>query len=569
MRTTVARWWRIGVGLGCLSFALHPYDAVATAAINPQVTYMATVNDGSVIQYAITDMAVDRAGNVWLVGGTTSKTLPVTDDAFDKLFVPEDFDEGFVLELDPSGALVYASYIGGSLFDGAGGIAIDGDGNVYIAGTTISIDFPVTPGAFQTALASAPSAEDAFLVKLDSSGRLLASTYFGGNNRDLYPAGGRGFPGAAVAVASDGSVYLAGGTASTDLPTSGGYQQQYGGGTQDVFLAKFTSSLAFERCTYLGGDNNEGAYRVEVDGSDNVYLLGAAARILGQPWTFPVTSGAYLTAPSGDPLMFLTKFDPSGALAYATFLGPAAGDGMLFESQGDLAVDRAGNAYVVGVTGSATYPTTPGAFQTNLRGFSDLFVSKLDPTGAMLLYSTYFGGSAAEYSNEEAGVRIAVNEQGNAYIVGLTDSGDLPEKQSFSSTKSGRFIAKLDPTGTDLIYSSFFPSPNFGPDALALAPARAGDGAAGASGATVFAAGPKIDPPGVAVLGIDENAPPSCPADCDGDGFVHVNDLLTGVRIALEQALLSECESFDSDGDKRVSVAELVRAVGTLLRGCA
>jgi hypothetical protein len=552
-----------------LAFAVGAYDPTATLVIDPSVTYSTTVVDDGVNQHSVLGMAVDRDGSIWLAGATTSKTFPISDDAIDQTFLPEDFDEGFALKLDPAGALVYATYLGGRLFDGAGGIAIDGDGNVFIAGTTISDDFPTTLNAYQPELASAGT-EDNFLVKLDSSGRLVASTYFGGNSRDLFPAGGRGFPGAAVALAGDGGVYLAGGTISTDLPASQGHQRQFGGGSQDAFLAKFTSSLGFERCTYLGGTNNEGAYRIALDASDNVYLLGAAARLFGESWSFPVTPGAYLTAPSGDPLLFVAKFDPGGALAYATFLGPDAGDGNLFENQGDIAVDAAGNAYVVGVTGSATYPVTPGAFQTNLRGFSDLFVSKLDPTGARLVYSTYFGGSAAEYGDGDVGVRIVVNAEGQAYIAGHTDSLDLPEKDAFEPTKSGRFITKLDASGTDFVYSSYLRFQNMSIDALALAPSPSGDGAAGATGTVaVYVAGPTVEPRGLAVIGIDESTTPAeCPGDCDGDGFVRVNELVAGVRVALEQAAVATCMSFDTDGDGRVSVNELVRGVGSLLRGC-
>jgi hypothetical protein len=532
--------------------------AAALGASSPSVTYTAALEDEG--SYTVTDMAVDHQGNVWLTGSTTSHTLPVTDDAIDKVFAPDDYDEAFVLKFNAAGALVYATYLGGSLFDGTGGLAIDDDGNVFIAGVTLSPDFPVTLGAYQSQLAS-PGAEDAFLVKLDPAGHLLASTYFGGNSRDLFPGGVRGFPAAAVALGGDGTVYLASGTNSTDLPTNDGYQPQYGGGTQDVFLATFTSNLSFVRCTYLGGDNNEGAYRAAVDGSGNVVLLGAAARYYGQPWTFPVTSGAYQTAPSGDPLMFVVKFDAGGGLVYATFLGPDTGDNSLFDYHGDLAVDPAGNAYIVGVTAAAAFPVTPGAFQTTRRGFSDLFVSKLDPTGAHLVYSTLFGGSAAEYSNDDVGVRIAVNDQGNAYIAGHTDSLDLPEKDAFEATRTGRFIAKLNAAGSDLAYASYLPAANFGADALAL------DNAVRAN-ATAYLGGPTVNPRGVAAFGIGEGGAAACAGDCDGDGVVRANELVLGVRDFLSQASPPTCSSLDENQDGAVDEAELLKVIPALFGDC-
>jgi hypothetical protein len=544
--------------LAALFLLISGSPLAAQAASTPGVTYMTSLADDA--SYTVTDMAVDRQGDVWLTGSTTSHTLPVTADAIDKAFAANDFDEAFVLKFDAAGTLVYATYLGGSLYDGAGSMAVDGDGNVFIAGTTLSTDFPVTPDAYQPQLAS-PGTEDTFLVKLDPAGQLLASTYFGGNSRDLFPGGVRGFPSAAVALGGDGSVYLASGTNSNDLPTIDGYQKQYGGGTQDVFLAKFTSTLSFVRCTYLGGDNNEGVYRAAVDGSGNVVLLGVAARIFGQPWTFPVTPGAYQAAPTGDPLMFVAKFDAAGGLVYATFLGPDAGDNSLFDYHGDLAVDPAGNAYVVGVTTSASFPVTPGALQTTRRGFSDLFVSKLDPAGANLVYSTYFGGSRAEYSNSDAGVRIAVDNQGRAYIAGHTDSTDLPLQNPFAGVSSGRFIAKLNTTGTGLEYSSYLSAPNFGVDALAL------DNGGGAN-ATAYLAGPTVDPRGVAVFGIGEGGGTVCAGDCNGDGVVRVNELIVGVRILLGEVALSACSSLDQNRDGAVDVTELTRVVGSLFGVC-
>ena len=300
--------------------------------------------------------------------------------------------------------------------------------------------------------------------------------------------------------------------------------------------------------------------------------MGVATHLFGESWTFPATAGAYLTNPSGDTLLFVAKFDTVGGLAYATFLGPETGDVGLLQYESDLDVDPAGNAYVAGVASATTYPTTPGAFQVARRGFSDLFVSKLDPSGSQLVYSTLFGGSQAEYPNGEPGVRIAVNAAGNAYIAALSDSADLPQKDAFATTPH-TFIAKLDPDGSGLEYASYVSFQAFGVDALALAPSPAGASGGSAGGAigapAVYLAGPGADPRGLAVVGIDESrAPATCAGDCNVDGVVQVNELIIGVRIALGQSPVTECSGFDENGDGQVVVSELVKAVGALLGGC-
>lgn len=534
----------------------------------PRIDYQALFSPAA--GYVVSDLAVDADGSVWVVGTTTDHLLPVTATAVDTQFDAGDFDEGYVLKFDPTGALAYASYLGGRNVDDLAAIAIDDDGSVYLAGTTLSDDLPVTAGAHQPALAS-PGAEDAFLVKLDRDGRLVAATYFGGNCRDLYPGGTRGNPGVAVALGPEDAVYLAGGTCSTDLPTTLGHQEVYGGGSQDAFLARFGRDLDFVRCTYLGGANNEGAYRLAVDPAGNVFLLGLVTRFFGQAWSFPVTPGALLTDPRGEPHDFVARFDAAGALAYATFLGPDGGDSTLSEYHGDLAVDASGHAYVVGATTSASFPTTAGAYQTTRRGFSDLFVSKLSADGSALQWSTLFGGGQAEYGNGEPGVRVAVHE-GGVYVAAQSDSSDLPLLAAFESTRSGGFVAKLTTDGA-LEYASFVLPQAFGVEALVAGRAPLGPPAPPPH-IGVYVAGPAANAGNgavdtVAVIGIGElGGGPACLGDCDGDGSVRVSELIVGVNAALGLAAVGACAAFDPDGDGQVVVADLVRAVGFALGAC-
>ncbi len=539
-------------------------------AVPPRIDYQAMLAAAPLD--AVTGLAVDGDGSVWVVGTTTNHLLPVTANAVDTQFDAGDFDEGYVLKFDGTGTLVYASYLGGRGVDDLASIAIDDDGNVYIAGTTLSDDFPIAPGAYQPELAS-PGAEDAVLVKLDRDGQLVAATYFGGNCRELYPGGTRGNPGVAVALGPSGAVYLAGGTCSTDLPADDGMQQGYGGGTQDAFLARFDRELAFERCTYFGGANNEGAYRAAVDPAGNVYLLGLVTRLLGEPWSFPATPGTLLADPPGESYDFVARFGPDGALAWATFFGPSGGDPYLGEYQGDLAVDESGDVYVAGATAAASFPTTDGAYQTMRSGFSDLFLSRISADGSALVWSTLFGGSAAEYANGEPGVRVAASA-GGVYLAGNTDSADLPLLAPFELTRSGGFVARFG-HGGELEYASFvLPNP-FGVEAL-LTGRPVSDALQPTPPIGVYVAGvAAVQNPGsvdrLAVIGIGEpdgGGDPECAGDCDGDNAVRINELIVGTNVVLGLTAIATCPAFDLDGDAEVTIADLIRAVGFALNGC-
>jgi Beta-propeller repeat len=537
---------------GNVGFEVGAYDRTRSLIVDPRIAYTTEIPVNLVD--GVTDIAVDGNGNVWLTGITRMDSVPLTDDALDRTFA---LQEGFVIKLDALGHLVYATYLGGnSAFDVPGSIAVDRDGNAYIAGATASTDFPVTANAIQPALKTPEfKTFDAFLTKLSPSGQLLYSTYYGGSFNENLSGGSEGEPAAAVAVADDGSVYLAGTTGSDDFPvTTNAYQPaQTAFRSTDAYLVKFTKDFDIEYATYFGGSNNDNLYRLAVDGNGNPYLFGCTSRILNDTWSFPVTPGAFQTDSTTFDVNFVAKFDLSGALTYSTFLGQTSGkDGGCLNTRGGLAVDAAGNAYVVGVTSSDKFPTTPGAFQPQIKGNVDLFISKLDPTGAQLVYSTYFGGSQAEQQEGNAqGVRIAVNANGNAYVTSGTFSLDLPIKDPFDTT-AGNFVAKLTADGSGLAYSSYIP--------LAAGPLAVGHDA-------VYLAGSHVSQPIIVAIKVDEAAAP-CVGDCDGDGIVSIGELIRGINIALGNAAVDDCPSFDADGNGIVTVAELVLAVNNALNGC-
>ncbi len=284
---------------------------------------------------------------------------------------------------------------------------------------------------------------------------LVYSTYLGGTNFE--------FP-SDLAVDSAGSAYIAGGTSSNDFPTANPAQPVHGGGT--VFGAPYNGALdgfvtklnpagtAVVYSTYLGGSGrSDGVGEIAVDASGNAYATGVT-------WSFdfPTTPGAYQTIKTGSlNEVFVTKLDGSGAMVYSTYIGGRGGE------YGDgIAVDASGSAYVTGPTNSSDYPSTPGAFQTsNRRGVHDAFITKLDPTGSSLVYSTFLGGT-----RQDGGRGIAVDGAGNAYVTGHTSSGNFPTVNPIQASLNpggnlpgfgpvDLFIAKLNPAGSALIYSTY------------------------------------------------------------------------------------------------------------------
>jgi len=204
-----------------------------------------------------------------------------------------------------------------------------------------------------------------------------------------------------------------------------------------------------EYSTYLGGTSSEFGIDIAVDDAGNTYVTGQTI----SP-DFPTTAGAFDTTHNGLADAFVTKLDASGSVVYSTYLGGTAAEAGL-----GIAVDDAGNAYVSGGSASPDFPVTPGAFDTSHNGNEDVFVAKLNPDGSAVLWATFLGGSqvAGDFAPG-----IDVDADGNVYVSGGTGSPDFPTtSDALDATHNGAdneldaFVAKLDPTGSQLLYSTF------------------------------------------------------------------------------------------------------------------
>jgi hypothetical protein len=465
-------------GDGEVGFQIGAYDPTRPLVIDPTLSYASYLPGPGVA------IAVDSSGEAYVTGRTTGYNDNGT------------IGNGvFVDKLNTAGtALVYQTFLSSS--GGGNGIAVDGAGDAYVTGYA-GPDFPTTPNALQP---TDPSTSiTVFLSVLNPTGSgLLYSIWLPGTSGLSFILRTAG-PSLAIDHAGDATgaldnVYLTGEAGAGFLTTASAFQPNYAGGTggssRNAFFAQINPNLSGAASllygSYLGGSlNDSGANSgnagldagtgIAVDGSGNAYLVGRTYST-----NFPTTPGAFQQQIGGGLDTFVAKFNPSlfgtASLVYSTYLGGSGADGMYAwdtptmygtnQQPGPaIAVDSAGNAYVAGMTTSANFPTTAGAFQTTYQGGGgvyqgDTFVTKLNPTGTGLVYSTYLGGS-----NQDGATSVAVDAFGDADVTGMTRSANFPTMnpiqahKSVDPKKSGpnsdTFVTTLNPSGSALLFSTY------------------------------------------------------------------------------------------------------------------
>ena len=407
------------------------------------VTYIG----GSGNEYGSGGIELDGSGNIIIHGSTESSDFATTAGAYDSSL--NGSSDAFIVKLNSTGdTLLYGTYFGGSGGESGNGLALDGAGNVYITGQTLSNNLSLV-NAYDN---SFTGSSDAYVAKLNLAGGgasdLLYATYLGGSADYEY--------GTAIAVDGSGVIHVATIGLSSDHPTTAGAYQTSRQGSSDAVLALLDPSLSgaaqLVYSTFLGGSGSESVNAIQVDASGAVYLVGNTSSA-----DFPATAGAFQTTYGGGWDMYVAKLNPLGGgasdLVYATYLG-----GTNYENANDVYVDSNGIVYLVGTAddGAPTVNAVQGAYGGGNR---DAYVAMLELAGggsSDLLFGSYLGGADTDY-----GYGLAVDSGGNMYVAGYTQSDDLPttsgaysESNTGGAGTSDAFVAKLDMSATAIALNS-------------------------------------------------------------------------------------------------------------------
>jgi hypothetical protein len=415
-----------------VGFEIGAYDSSKPLIIDPTISYSTYL--GGTGMGAVTGVAVDPSGNLYVTGWTEALNFPIVGAA--QVSSGGGVD-AFVVKLNAAGtAILYATYIGGNGDDRGAAIVVDSANQAYVTGSTASSNFPKV----SSLRATLGGGRDAFVLKLNVQGNgLIFSSLIGGASNDW---------GTAIAVDSSGNGYVAGDTLSTDFPISSGAQTT-NGGLQDAFVTKVSATGAMLFSTYLGGSGNEHAGGVAVGAGGVVYVAGGTFST-----NFPV-AGPIQAANAGGQDAFVTKIAAAGtSFVYSTYLGGGGGTLASPEQANGIAIDASGNAYITGVTNSTNFPVTGGSFQGTFRGVQDAFVTKINPAGSGFAYSTYLGGTSFDWASG-----IAIDSGGNAYVAGYTSSQDFPTVSGVQAAFNGKydaFVSKLNAAGNGLSFSTYF-----------------------------------------------------------------------------------------------------------------
>ena len=450
-------------GKHSVTFKLGAYDRRAPLIIDPLLTYVSYLG-GSGQDFG-SAIAVDSAGEAWVAGATASVDFPLTKNPLQSTFYG--VYDAFVTKINSDGsALLYSTYVGGSNSDGANGIALDPQGNIYVTGITYSPDFPASVGAFQTTFSGPNGTVDAFVLALDPNGGLIYSTFLNGSKSST---------GTAIAVDSTGDAYVTGATTSPDFPlTANTYQTGYPDSDNDSvgFATKFNPSgtaLAYSTFLFPLSEQNDmyqqSANAIGLDGSRNAYIAISAYHT-SSPFCQENCDSIIALNSNGTGLNFSTQLDGGGisglvSASVAAIAVDSSGDsnaigsweaqpngGSATHGQFLQRLDPAGQGLggsiwvtnasqlITGLLGIALGPqgdifiagssagplaTTPGAFQSSFGGGSDALLMVLDSTGSTVNYLTLLGGSSSD-----DGEAVAVDSLNNVYVTGSTSSNDFP-----------------------------------------------------------------------------------------------------------------------------------------------
>jgi len=349
------------------------------------------------------------------------------------------YDTDDTVIIDP---LIFSTFVGNGGNNGAYAIDVDEYGNSYVVGVTDSSSFPTTSNAYD---GSFNGNADVVMIKLSSDGSsLLYSTYIGGTSTEV---------GYGLDVDDSGNAYIVGYTQSSDFPTTSGAFDSTLNGTSDIFLVKLNSNgSALLVSTFIGGDGTDGeavhfnkGINVCVGPDNSIYISGTT-----RSSNFPIKDGAYDETYNSNKDVFVLKMDSQGtSLINSTYIGGSNTDEIY-----SMFMDSEGYLYIVGTTLSDDFPLSDGAYDSTMSGLNDGYVVKLYSNCTDIIYSTYIGGSNLDYL-----VDVYVNDDGEAYITGMTKSSNFPTTVgSYDTHYDGSqdiILLKMSSSGSSLVYSTF------------------------------------------------------------------------------------------------------------------
>ncbi len=451
-REVVARLFPIKESYALDVKPARDYNLSGKRVIDPKLAFSTYWGTGGAVNRTV---AIDNAGNIYMSGGTLRKDWPTTDGSSN-----HGHADVTVAKFDPNGKLLWSTILGGPDEDYAYVSAVSAAGELYVSGRA-GQGFPTTPGAFDRTFHGGKGGgphlgTDAFILKLSPEGKLVYSTYIGGNGDEN---------GRAIHLLPSGKVVVAGGnTNSTNLPTDKGtlggpvLKPKLGGAADSWVAVVAADGKSLDFLTYFGPSNDSGR------GDETIRALGVDAT--GNIWIGGTTHGTDMV-PTPDAFQkvrgsgseaYIAKLSRDGKkLVYFSWLGGNGGD----EIETEGVSDGSGNFYVAGSTGSSNFPTTPGAFQSTLKGgdgggFADAWVAKINNDGS-LGFATLFGGTT---QGPEGFFGPVVDRAGNVYCTGRFHSNDVAvTRNAFQSKLAGRVdavLAVFSPDGKRLLYGSYF-----------------------------------------------------------------------------------------------------------------
>ncbi|MCA6436974.1 MAG: SBBP repeat-containing protein [Bacteroidetes bacterium] len=431
----------------------NSFNRNSTLVIDPQLVWGTFYGGDNGINGAVS-IDNDQMGNVFITGYSLSNTFPVQNPGGGAYFqgTLNGIANPFILKFSNNGVRLWVTYYGGSgnvlipTYDFSNSICIDANGNVFVTGTTTSLNFPVqNPGGggfYQANNNGGSFRQDVFILKFSNNGNRLWATYYGGSGDDF---------GQSICADSNGNVFVTGLTDSNDFPVqnSGTFFQGTLSGTKDAFVLKFDNNGVRLWATYYGGSGDDFGNAICADSNGNVFVTGYTESV-----DFPVqNAGTFFQGNNNGGQfsgrdVFILKFSNIGTRLWATYYGGSSAD----DEGYSICTDSIGNVFVTGLTYSSDFPVQNAGtfFQATFGGLADAFILKFDNNGNRL-WATYFGG--IDYDAFGTLDNITIDKCDNLYISFETYDTSFPHL--INSSNSPYFDNSFNGGQNDIIIARF------------------------------------------------------------------------------------------------------------------